>query len=88
MKFYALNAIKKDSGEDDCCHTFSTIYSFTDLYRDILVDVLTAPNSIEEHVSHGEEIYEVTRHIAHDICEEVLYNGQNTATHNHHHEDT
>ena len=57
------------------------------LYRDILVDVLTAPNSIEEHVSHTEEIDKIAWHVADTVGKEILEHGEHTATNNHHHEN-
>ena len=43
---------------------------------DILIHVLAADERIIEHVGHTQQIDEITRHISHDICEEILNHRQ------------
>ena len=58
------------------------------IHGDILVHVLAANQRIVEHIGHGQQINEIAGHVTHDVGEEVLYDGQNATTYDHHHEDT
>ena len=58
------------------------------LHWNILVHVLAAMEGIVEHIGNGEEINEVTRHIAHEVGEEVLHHGEHATAYHHHHEDS
>ena len=55
---------------------------------DVLIHVLAADERIIEHVGHTQQIDEITRHISHDICEEILNHWQYATANNHHHKDS
>ena len=50
------------------------------IHGDIGIHVLAADEGIVEHVAHCQQIDEVTRHITHEVGEEILYDRQYTAT--------